>query len=148
MPGWQLFSVMAILLVPSFPVDAQVYKWTDPDGVVHYGDTAPAQQAHESFRFEGYSEVEMHENIRASDAVSRGRRQLNARNRSARNSGKTRRDGDDARKREARCQTLVERIEWIDSRLRAGGYSVNQGNRLRAERRDLSGKRAWQCLRN
>ncbi|SET82779.1 protein of unknown function [Marinobacter segnicrescens] len=149
MPGWQPPLMLAILLVISFPANAQVYKWTDPDGVVHYGDTAPAQQAHEPFRFEGYSEIDMRGNIRASEAVSRGRRELRARTGSGKGNGRKVSKGEsDAQKREAQCQSLVERIEWIDSRLRAGGYSVNQGNRLRAERRELSGKRAWECLRN
>ncbi|WP_372972864.1 DUF4124 domain-containing protein [Marinobacter sp.] len=149
MPGWQPPLLLAILLVISSPVNAQVYKWTDLEGVVHYADKAPAQQAHEPFRFEGYSEVEMRENIRASEAVSRGRRELRARIGSGKGNGRKIDKGEgEAQKREAHCRSLVERIEWIDSRLRVGGYSVDQGNRWRAERRELSGKRAWECLRN
>lgn len=32
----------ALLLAASLPVQAQVYKWTDADGRVHYGGTPPA----------------------------------------------------------------------------------------------------------
>lgn len=35
----------AILLALSLPVQAQVYKWTDADGRVHYGGTPPPTDA-------------------------------------------------------------------------------------------------------
>jgi len=149
MPGWLPLLVMPALLALSTASAAEVYKWTDQNGVVHYGDTAPPRQTLEQFRFDGYSEIDMRGNIRASESVSEGRRALNERFHSGRSEDEERdRKAEKARRREAHCQALVERIDWIDSRLRAGGYSVNQGNRLRAERRELSGKRAWDCLRN
>ena len=149
MPGWLPLLVMQALLALPSASGAEVYKWTDEEGVVHYSDAAPAEQVHQAFRFEGYSEIEMRGNISAAESVARGRRELQARTHPGNgNDKKKRRKEIEAREHEAHCQALVERIERINSRLRAGGYSVNQGNRLRAERRELSGKRAWDCLRN
>ena len=35
------FAVALLLLVTGFPADAQVYRWVDGKGTVHYSDTAP-----------------------------------------------------------------------------------------------------------
>lgn len=135
-----------ILLALSAFTNAEVYKWTDENGVVHYGDERPGQD-HPRFRFEGYSEIDMSDNIPASEAISREWRDAQGSEPEKKQSKQRNRAEQEAGKVAARCQSYVDRIDWIDSRLRAGGYSVSQGNRLRAERRELSGKRAWECLR-
>lgn len=146
MPG-RLF-IPIILLAFSACASAQVYKWTDESGVVHYGDEQPGQ-SHQRVRFEGYSEIDMSDNIRASETISRERRASQdgePEKKRSKQHDQAQREAE-AEKVAATCQSYIDRIDWIDSRLRAGGYSVKQGNRLRAERRELSGKRAWECLR-
>jgi hypothetical protein len=47
-------GVAAVLFVASAP--AQIYKWTDADGIVHYSSTKPATgESFESFRFPCYA---------------------------------------------------------------------------------------------
>jgi hypothetical protein len=42
---WQSPRHLTILLALSLPVQAQVYKWTDADGQIHYGNTPPPADA-------------------------------------------------------------------------------------------------------
>ena len=147
MPG-RFWFLLVLLCCPVFSV-AQVYKWTDENGVVHYGDERPPAE-HQSFRYQGYTEIESAADRRVQRSirndswkapVNRGqgsaaeRRQQVAAERAAKALTK-------------RCEDYVIRMDHIDSRLRAGGYSASLGNRLRAERRELFGKRARECLRN
>ncbi|WP_165857012.1 hypothetical protein [Marinobacter sp. JSM 1782161] len=47
---------------------------------------------------------------------------------------------------ERRCEQLNQRLDYIQDRLRSG-YTVSEGNRLRADRRELSQEYASTCLR-
>src|SRR5690554_3682374 len=71
MPG-RLFLII-VLLSLSTTASAQVYKWTDENGVVHYGDEQPAA-SHQRFQFQGYSEIQMRDNIRARESIARERK--------------------------------------------------------------------------
>ncbi|MEX2515563.1 MAG: DUF4124 domain-containing protein [Gammaproteobacteria bacterium] len=42
--------LLAVLSLSASAVSAEIYKWTDEDGVTHYGQKPPAEQAAESFR--------------------------------------------------------------------------------------------------
>jgi len=131
-------------------VSSQVYKWTDENGVVHHGDERPSV-THKQFQFKGYSEIQMQDNIRAREAVARERSDQPRKPISQSRNQKHHQDvarQQEAQLKQAKCEGYRERIKRIDSRLRAGGYSVNRGNRLRAERRELHGKLAWECIRS
>ncbi len=145
MPG--RLAALTLLLALSITANAQVYKWTDKNGVVHYGDEQP-ERDHQQFRFEGYSEIEMGDNIQAERAIARERHAREKSGASGGGQGRKAAEERRARKHAATCQAYVDRIDWINSRLRSGGYSVTLGNRLRAERRELSSRRAWECLRH
>lgn len=140
--------IILIITLPAF-TNAQVYKWTDENGVVHYGDERP-NASHQQFQFKGYSEIQMQDNIRAREAIAGPQRTPSrqpARQNAAEEQYQNLAEQQEAQRKRAMCQSYRERIKWIDSRLRAGGYSVGQGNRLRAERRELHGKLAWGCIR-
>ncbi|GGY80607.1 DUF4124 domain-containing protein [Marinobacter zhanjiangensis] len=150
MPVRLFFIVVAICF--SSVAAAQVYKWTDENGVVHYDEDKPDAR-HQQFRFQGYNEIESSGNARVRSSMETMERE---RAQAARQAEQETHEGGRQRssaKREARelaerCDRYVERIDHIDSRLRAGGYSSSTGNRLRAERRELFGQRARECLRN
>lgn len=147
--------VVAVLLVFAAPSLAEYYRWTDEHGVTHFSDGPPGPDG-KPVRPNGTSVIPMRENIRTQRQVE----QINNRRPVRPDSPKVKRveasasqwDKEQRLREEKRlqllCKNYEERIDWIDSRLRAGGYSVGQGNRLRAERRDISNKRAWECLRN
>jgi hypothetical protein len=42
------FIVLAACLLPALPAGAQMYKWTDADGKVHYSDQPPPDSAKQS----------------------------------------------------------------------------------------------------
>lgn len=146
MPG-RLFFLLVVFSFPIF-VSAQVYKWTDENGVVHYGDQEP-DASHEQFEFQGYTEMESRKNTQIRDEVQRYNRDAEEEPEQESYAERRRRQSQERNERELarRCEGYVERIEYIDSRLRAGGYSTSMGNRLRAERRDLFSRRSRECLR-
>lgn len=148
MPGRLFLTIVFLSLSPI--ASAQVYKWTDENGVVHYGDEQP-ETSHQRFQFKGYTEIQMRDNVRVRDRIAKENRQSSQRQ-EEKSSYQERQERlakeREAKRKSAKCQGYRDRIEWIDNRLRAGGYSVGLGNRLRAERRDLHGKLAWECLRN
>ena len=42
--------LLSVLSLSALSVSAEIYKWTDEDGVTHYGQKPPTEQAAESFR--------------------------------------------------------------------------------------------------
>lgn len=149
MPGRLLF-LLAVLSFP-FTATAEVYKWTDENGDVHYGDEEPDTR-HQRFRFQGYTEIESRGNTRVRSRVEREADLATRQNNQEQESYQERRqrlaEEREAQELAKRCERYVESIDHIDSRLRAGGYSNSLGNRLRAERRELFSKRSRECLRN
>lgn len=148
---------LSFLLVLSSVVDAgRLYRWVDDNGVTHFSDEEPESGAERVFP-SGMSVIPMRGNIRTQKNVERIKKQESRRspaptspaqvssNASERKEYEKKRE--EERQRQL-CQGYEERIDWIDSRLRAGNYSVNYGNRLRTERRELSSTRSWECLRS
>lgn len=150
--------VLYALFILLFPllVDAKtLYRWVDENGVTHFSDEEPESGA-KPVSPSGMSVIPMRGNIRTQKRLENIRRPKPAEPPKPPTAHPTS-SGTDweeyHKKRQAellqrKCDNYVARIDWIDSRLRAGGYSVSQGNRWRGERRELSSKRAWECLRN
>lgn len=153
-----VFRLSAVIMLCAFvsPASADYYKWTDENGVTHFSDEPPGPDG-KPVRPNGTTVIPMRDNIRTQKRVE----QINnpqpapprvkpATTRAA--DSKTQWEKQqklrERKRQQVRCQNYEDRISWIDSRLRAGGYSVDQGNRLRAERRELSKKLAWECLRD
>lgn len=147
---------VTILLVFAAPLSAGYYKWTDENGVTHFSDEPPGPDG-KPVRPNGTTVIPMRENIRTQKRVE----QINkpkpvpsklkpgsAQAINSKNQWEEQQKLRDEKRQQVRCTNYEDRISWIDSRLRAGGYSVALGNRLRGERRELSKKRAWECLRD
>lgn len=150
MPGWLRFFCIALLLTPQYTPQAfaQIYTWTDENGSVHFTDEPPVNQPVDQVELRQHNTLPMTENVR---------RQQRALRESSSTSPdphprSSRREADRKALRQererAKCNAYREKIKHTDSRLRAGSYSVSQGNRLRAQRRELQGKLAWECLRD
>lgn len=148
--------VFSALLVCSSLADASgLYRWVDENGVTHFSDEEPESGARRVYP-SGTSVIPMRENIRTQKRLESIRRPETSETpkQSTAKPSSTGTDWEEYHKKrqaellQRKCDNYVARIDWIDNRLRAGGYSVSQGNRWRGERRELSSRRAWECLRN
>ncbi|MEQ9545148.1 MAG: DUF4124 domain-containing protein [Marinobacter sp.] len=143
---------LAALLIASFfilltlPASAGVYTWTDADGVVHFSDRQPPARNHETVTLGEPSVVPMSENIGQGKRVTTINQQVS---RSLERSDSGRRSASLDKKADARhqkkCNGYRKRLDRIQQQLRAG-YSNDQGNRLRRQRRKFSQALSRECL--
>jgi uncharacterized protein DUF4124 len=142
MPGRHF--VLLCLPFLALPVTAEMYTWTDDQGITHFSDTAPARHQPEAVTLKAPSVIPMAGNIRQSEKVRgiyRQMRQNRERDKSSRDSGP-----DKGRsKAQKQCDKLERRLDKIQSQLRAG-YANDRGNSLRRQRRELSQQHSWQCV--
>lgn len=128
------FLVVVTLMIAT-AARAELYTWTDDDGVTHYTDTPRQNGAHEE----------------------RTRPQLTNSPMALPEPGtwEVQRDNDDegrtpsraereAAAREKRCQRYETRLARVNEEL-ASGYQEPRGNQLRAERRELRSKIFSEC---
>lgn len=141
-----LLLPLFLMLLPTTAV-GQYYRWVDENGVTQFSDSPPGPDGKPL----GVP--------RANSVLPMSRNNANLRRKLPEPEPRYRsRNNDDEEQREeerlagnekalkARCERYVSRIEWINNRLRSGNYSVSYGNTLRSERKELSSKRAWECL--
>lgn len=151
----RIFAVIMLLVVVS-PASADYYQWTDEKGVTHFSDEPPGRDG-KPVRPNGTTVIPMRENIRTQKRVQQIRnpepapatkKPASARAADSETQWEKQQKRREEKRQQARCKTYEDRISWINSRLRAGGYSVDLGNRLRGERREVSNALAWECLRD
>lgn len=116
---------------------AEIKRWVDPDGQVHFGDVAPPtveaevreveEQEPDSTGGSGMRPGEL-EMIRRFE--QRGQAREEARHRSARASEKDRQNAKKEEKRKARCQYHRAKLEQA-LRKKRRGYTRAQGERLK-----------------
>jgi electron transfer flavoprotein alpha/beta subunit len=144
MPGTMaLFLLSALFSAPAF---AGVYSWTDDQGVVHFTDTQPRNQSHETVTLKQPSVVSMSENLEQGRRVNTIRKDIrqslkasSSRTRSRSSTGLASASND------KQCAGYRKRLARIQRQLRAG-YSNDQGNRLRRQRRSVSQALSRECL--
>ncbi len=142
MPGWH--CVFLCLFMLAQPATAEMYTWTDDQGVTHFSDTAHAAQEAEQVTLGTSSVIPMAGNIHQSEKVSAIHRKIqqslqrDAPEQRFRSPGKT-------SATEKQCNKLQGRIEKIQQKLRAG-YSNNRGNSLRRQRRQLGQRYSRECV--
>lgn len=145
---WRQIAAFVFFAVPAITT-AEVYTWTDDQGVVHFTDQQPSGHRHQSIELGEPSVIPMSENIDRGRRVTTINRQINK----ALDAGSEESDRAEHRKakrlarHEAKCEGYRKRLRRIQRRLRAG-YSNVQGNRLRQQRREVTRKLNWECLRN
>jgi hypothetical protein len=136
-----------VLFIPAVST-AEVYTWTDDQGVAHFTDIKPEAREHQTVEIRRPSMIPMRENISRGERVSTINRQTNrSLETSDGGSRKTasRQDARELERKKSRCAGYRERLERIQQKLRAG-YSNDQGNRLRRQRREVSQKLSRECL--
>ncbi|EBA01711.1 hypothetical protein MELB17_02995 [Marinobacter sp. ELB17] len=141
---------MVVLVSLSGVAKADYYRWTDAKGVTHFTDK-PKTPGSQAIDFRRPTVIPVADNNRR-----RGDRLQGLQPDSQQNSVSATSEGKAQKRAQANaaqiaqqktCENYADRIGNIESRLRAGGYSVSRGNRLRRDRRELTSKRAWECLR-
>ncbi|MGM0434840.1 MAG: DUF4124 domain-containing protein [Pseudomonadota bacterium] len=124
-----------LAMLMAAPVHAEIYTWTDEDGVTHYTDQPGKEGAAEASPPElANSPMELpepgtwkperdHQEDDDSDHQA-AREKVSA--------------------QERRCQQYEQRLDRINEEL-GSGYQEPRGNQLRAERRDLRSKIFSEC---
>lgn len=135
-------SVLRILIAPSLavlaisPTHAEIYQWTDEDGVTHYTDRPREDGAEKGGTRPDLTNSTMELPEPGTWKVERGQREDDDS------------DHQEAREKESeqehRCQRYEERLDRINEEL-GRGYQEPRGNRLRAERRALRSKTYSEC---
>ncbi|TVS12730.1 MAG: DUF4124 domain-containing protein [Gammaproteobacteria bacterium] len=141
---WSSILLIASCLLAA-PVHAQIYRHVDEHGVVHFSDEPPDQ---DTFDVIDQADLDAATTTIQSAPPPEARDQVRLEQERARRSSvqaqaAERRRAEQAA-HEARCAGYESRLEAIQARLRAG-YSVAEGNRLRAERRDLRARHGREC---
>jgi len=144
---WRQAAVIAFLVIPAISV-AEVYTWIDTQGVAHFTDIKPTKREHEHVELRQPSLIPMRENIPRGRRVSTINQQV-SRSLEANSRGQSRltdkQQARELKRKNARCEGYREKLERIQQQLRAG-YSNDQGNRLRRQRREVSQKLSRECM--
>ena len=148
-----LIGVVCVLtasIFPSFQAHADIYKWRDEHGKVHYSDQQPGEDL-------GQREISgdlphVHEmdstplsplSTKPAQKYPNGAPSRQKRQNQSYPANKTAR-ARQPKKIQERCEKYQQQLDRIQRQLRAG-YTVSQGNRLRERRRDLTEKQYRQC---
>ncbi|MGM0766452.1 MAG: DUF4124 domain-containing protein [Pseudomonadota bacterium] len=143
MPGTMALFLLSALL--SAPALAGLYTWTDEQGVVHFTDTQPRDQSHDTVTLTPPSVVPMSENLEQGRRVTTIRKSVSRTlDTPSRSRGSERRPKVEA-KNEKQCAGYRSRLERIQQQLRAG-YSNDRGNSLRRQRRKVGQALSRECL--
>ncbi|PXX93631.1 DUF4124 domain-containing protein [Marinobacter vulgaris] len=142
---WRQVAVFVSVFIPAVSV-AEVYRWVDDQGVAHFSDRKPSEGEHDQVELKRPSLIPMRENITRGKRVSAINEQVNRSLEAGSSDQRRPSDRQEARERNnARCQGYRKKLARIHQQLRAG-YSNDQGNRLRRQRRELSQKLSRECL--
>lgn len=139
---WKLAASL-LMVVLALPAAAEIYRWTDARGSIHFSDTPPPRQEHDRVTLKPPVTVPMNENIRQADKVRQSRAQVS----------RLLAPGSDDRYAQSRehqeklksCQGYRKQLDRIQGQLRAG-YSNERGNSLRQKRRKLSQRYSRECM--
>ena len=145
---WRQAAVFVLLVIPAISSAQKMYTWIDDQGVAHFTDIKPIAREHEHVELKRPSLIPMRENITRGKRVSTINQQVNRSLEGSSSGQRTLTDKQEARERErknARCEGYWEKLDRIQKQLRAG-YSNDQGNRLRRQRREVSQKLSRECL--
>ena len=127
-------------------VTAEVYRWTDASGAVHFSDTPPESGQTARVELRQPVTVPMADNIGQAERIRKSRQEV-GRLLAPASGDRYRRGQQQARARAARCRKLKQRLERIQGRLRSG-YSNSQGNRLREQKREVEDQYSHDCILN
>ena len=145
---WRQAALVVLLVIPAVATAEKMYTWVDDQGVAHFTDIKPVAREHEHVELRRPSLITMRENITRGKRVSTINQQVSRSLEAGSGGGRTLSNKQKALERErknARCKEYREKLDRIQKQLRAG-YSNDQGNRLRRQRREVSQKLSRECL--
>ncbi|AHI31649.1 hypothetical protein AU15_11150 [Marinobacter salarius] len=145
---WRQAALVVLLVIPAVATAEKMYTWVDDQGVAHFTDIKPVAREHEHVELKRPSLIPMRENITRGKRVSTINQQVSRSLEAGSGGGRTLSNKQKALERErknARCEEYREKLDRIQKQLRAG-YSNDQGNRLRRQRREVSQKLSRECL--
>ncbi|GGC61554.1 DUF4124 domain-containing protein [Marinobacter halophilus] len=144
MPRTMALSLLFVFSCSS--AQAEIYRWIDANGSIHFSDKPPALQPHSQVQLRSTATVPMNENIHQAERISRQRKELDellAPSSKARYAKARRKQGD----RDKQCEKYRQQLDRLQTRLRAG-YGNDRGNSLRQQRRELSHSFSLECMLN
>lgn len=124
----------ALVMMTAMAADAPVmYRWTDAEGVVHFSDQPPPDQspqvvAPDLTRLNSMPAPPPGSSEFRSSPAPRKKRRKHRVNKDA-----------------ERCQAVLERIDTLNSRMRAG-YDAKKGERMRDQLREYKKDRLRLCM--
>ena len=145
---WRQAALIVLLVIPAVATAEKMYTLVDDQGVAHFTDIKPVAREHEHVELKRPSLIPMRENITRGKRVSTINQQVSRSLEAGSGGGRTLSNKQKALERErknARCEEYREKLDRIQKQLRAG-YSNDQGNRLRRQRREVSQKLSRECL--
>ncbi|MFT4818716.1 MAG: hypothetical protein ACI912_001110 [Marinobacter psychrophilus] len=139
-------AVVVMLVSLSGAAKADYYRWTDANGVTHFTDK-PKTPGSQAINFRRPTVIPIADNNRRRGDRLQGLQPDTPKNSVQGKAQKPAQANAAQIAQQKTCENYADRIGNIESRLRAGGYSASRGNRLRRDRRELTSKRTWECLR-
>lgn len=144
MPARMMLAAFIIILF-SCNAQAEIYRWSDSGGTPAFSDRAPQDRPHRTVSVAQPVSVPMDENIRQSERISQTRERVKHLLSSAPTDNATSETDDAAEAREKACEQYREKLNRLQSRLRAG-YKSDKGNTLRQKRREVSEAYSRECI--
>ncbi len=110
-----LLVAAAIALAPALSSGASVYKWTDDEGVTHFGDRQPTGREAESVKIRSGTSTKVGQSSSPQDKVDA----INKREQSAAEKEKlTAQEEAQRKQREANCETARNNLNILNSNAR------------------------------
>ncbi len=134
-----------LCLLATTPAHAEVYRWTDANGAIHFSDKPPKHLPHRELELRNPVTVPMAENLRQSRNVSATRGEVQTMLSSSETPQKSRSSRQREDKQAKVCEGYQKKLDRIQSQLRAG-YKNDRGNSLRQKRRRLSKAYSRECI--
>lgn len=137
----RILAAVSVLLCIAAIARAEVYTWTDRQGISHFSDQPPDAIPHRQIQPDAPVTLPMSENLQQGKRISGIREEVRELLAETGDSGSAKVKARDS----GTCAGYRRKLENIQSRLRAG-YSNDEGNRLRRQRRDLSQRISRECI--
>ncbi|MEP3562330.1 MAG: DUF4124 domain-containing protein [Marinobacter sp.] len=137
-------AVVLLCLLTALSARAEIYRWTDARGSIHFSDTPPNLEEHSAITVRKPVTVPLSENIRQSEKVRQSRQSVERmlRSKSKRRYAKATKED---QLKASQCDKYRAQLDRIQVQLRAG-YSNDRGNSLRQKRRKVSQLYSNHCV--
>ncbi|WP_323751727.1 DUF4124 domain-containing protein [Marinobacter sp.] len=133
-----------LCLLAAVSAQAEIYRWTDASGSIHFSDTPPNMTGHSAITVREPVTVPLSVNIRQSEKVRQSRKSIE-RMLQPKKEQRFAKAAQERQQKASQCETYRAQLDRIQVQLRAG-YGNDQGNRLRQKRRKVSQLYSNHCV--